>query len=42
MYHIARSEVWQKALGELKETPHFDLYIKNTVVTKSPTRAWTI
>ena len=26
----ARFEVWQKALGSKKETPHFDYYIKNT------------
>lgn len=40
VYHSARAEVWQKAIGHIKKTPHFDLYMKSTVDTKSPKRAW--
>jgi len=28
----ARFEVWQKAIGNYSETPHFDYYFKNTKV----------
>lgn len=43
VYHIARSEVWQKALGTIKGTPHFDLYKKSTVPVKNKTdRKWRV
>ncbi len=28
----AHYEAWEKALGNMKKTPHFDYYVKNTYI----------
>lgn len=38
---MARHEVWQKAIGAITKTPHFDYYFKNTISIKTITkRTW--
>ncbi len=36
----AKYEVWEKALGNMKTTPHFDYYLKNTYIKPSKTREY--
>ena len=36
----ARYEVWQKSIGSLKKTPHFDYYFKNTKRRIETAREW--
>lgn len=39
---VARHEVWQKAIGASKKTPHFDYYFENTKQKTKTKRTWII
>lgn len=41
LYHTSKTEVWNKALGMVTKTPHFDLYKKHTVPIMA-TRHWKV
>lgn len=42
IFHRAKTEVWQKAIGIIKEVPHFNFYKKNTDSSVASNRHWKI